>query len=138
MEYPGRNELELGDDLEEEDPLEPRLREWLKYMVPLAWLVALGLGIPAAMLATSDNKPPGCYIAALPENIARSRHSYVVQDPALNLLLCSLSINFLLPSALLILLSILLCTTRWTKDGKLNRFYKLCIALSTMFMAARA
>merc|ERR1712130_344319 len=50
----------------------------------------------------------------------------------------SLVLNYVLPATLMVMLSILLCTTRWTKDGKLNRFYKLSIGLCVMFIAARS
>ena len=44
MEYPGRNDgLDLDfDDEDDYVPDEPRLREWLKWVVMLTWLVALG------------------------------------------------------------------------------------------------
>merc|ERR1719206_242784 len=60
--------------------------------------------------------------------IAKSRHSYILQDPTMNLLISSVSITFIVPAVLMIMAAILLCTTRWTQDGKLNRFYKMFIA----------
>jgi hypothetical protein len=53
MEYPGKADgLDLqGEDEEDFDPDEPRLREWLKYIVCLCWMAALGLGLPAAFQA---------------------------------------------------------------------------------------
>jgi len=137
MEYPGKNDLDLEFE-DESDPEEPRLREWLKYVVPLMWLVALGIGAPAAMQAQSDHKPPGCYLAHDHTLIAKSRHSYILQDPTMNLLISSVSITYIVPAVMMILAAILLCTTRWTQDGKLNRFYKMCIALSVLFIATRS
>merc|ERR1712154_341101 len=57
------------------------------------WLVALGIGAPAAMQAQSDHKPPGCYLAHDYTLIAKSRHSYILQDPTMNLLISSVSIT---------------------------------------------
>ena len=37
-----------------------------------------------------------------------------------------------------ILVSILLCTVRWTQDGKLNRFFKMTVGLCVMFLVARS
>jgi len=138
MEYPGKNDLDLEFEDVDGDVDEPRLREWLKYVVPLVWLIGLGIGVPAALLAQSNNKPPGCYLAQDPTLIAKSRHSYILQDPTMNLLIASVALNYIVPCTLMIMASILLCTTRWTQDGKLNRFYKMCIALCVLFMASRS
>ena len=35
-------------------------------------------------------------------------------------------------------MQVLLCTLRWTQDGKLNRFFKMTIGLCVMFLAARS
>ena len=52
MEYPGKaDEMDLAEDDDDCEPDEPRLREWLKYVVAVCWLLALGLGLPAAMQA---------------------------------------------------------------------------------------
>jgi len=115
MEYPGRDDLDLEFEEGDGDEDEPRLREWLKYVVHLVWLVGLGIGAPAAMLAQSDNTPPGCYLAQDSTLIARSRNSYILQDPTLNLLIASVSLNYIVPSTLMVMASILLCTTRWTQ-----------------------
>jgi hypothetical protein len=137
MEYPGKNDLDLEFE-EEGDEDEPRLREWLKYIVHLVWVVGLGIGAPAAMLAQSDHKPPGCYLVQDHVLIAKSRFSYILQDPTMNLLISSVSITYIAASVLMIMAAILLCTTRWTQDGKLNRFYKMCIALSVLFIVSRS
>merc|ERR1711936_669036 len=47
-------------------------------------------------------------------------------------------LNFLHPLFILMLCIILLRTTRWTQDGKLNRFYKLAIALCVLFIATKS
>jgi len=137
MEYPGKNDLDLEFE-DDNDPEEPRLREWLKYVVHFVWVIALGIGAPAAMQAQTDHRPPGCYLAHDTTLIAKSRHSYILQDPTMNLLISSVSITFIVPAVLMIMAAILLCTTRWTQDGKLNRFYKMCIALSVLFIATRS
>jgi len=137
MEYPGKNDLDLEFE-DEGDDNEPRLREWLKYIVHLVWIVGLGIGAPAAMLAQSDHKPPGCYLSQDHVLIAKSRHSYILQDPTMNLLIASVCVNYIVPAVLMIMASILLCTTRWTQDGKLNRFYKMCIALCVLFITTRS
>ena len=36
------------------------------------------------------------------------------------------------------MVQVLLCTLRWTQDGKLNRFFKMTIGLCVMFLAARS
>lgn len=138
MEYPGKNDLDLEFEDVDGDDNEPRLREWLKYIVHLVWVVGLGIGAPAAMLAQADPKPPGCYLAQDTILIAKSRNSYILQDPTMNLLIASVTVNYIVPSVMMIMASILLCTTRWTQDGKLNRFYKMCIALCVLFMATRS
>jgi len=141
MEYPGRNDgLDLDfDDEDDYVPDEPRLREWLKWVVMLTWLVALGIGIPAMNQAQySEKLPPGCYMAQDPKLIARSRHNYFIQDPTINLLISSVIINYIIPGVVMITCSVLLCTIRWTQDGKLNRFFKMCIGLCVMFLAARS
>ena len=43
MEYPGKQDGDLDLDLEDDDdyaPDEPRLREWLKWVVMSLWLVS--------------------------------------------------------------------------------------------------
>ena len=141
MEYPGKNDgLDLDfDDDDDVEPDEPRLREWLKYCVWAVWLVAFGFGVPAVQQAKySAELPPGCYFVAEERLIAQAKHSYFIQDPTINLLISSVFINYMIPSTLLIILSILLCTVRWTQDGKLNRFFKMTIGLCVMFLAARS
>ena len=51
MEYPGKADgmMYLQEEDEDFDPDEPRLREWLKYLVALCWLLGLGIGLPAAL-----------------------------------------------------------------------------------------
>ena len=51
MEYPGKADgtMDLQEEDEDFDPDEPRLREWLKYLVALCWLLGLGIGLPAAL-----------------------------------------------------------------------------------------
>ena len=141
MEYPGKNDgLDLDfDDDDDVEPDEPRLREWLKYAVWAVWLVAFGFGVPAVQQAKySAELAPGCYFVAEERLIAQAKHSYFIQDPTINLLISSVFINYMIPSTLLIILSILLCTVRWTQDGKLNRFFKMTIGLCVMFLAARS
>ena len=98
-----------------------------------------GIGIPAMNQAQySEKLPPGCYMAQDPKLIARSRHNYFIQDPTINLLISSVIINYIIPGVVMITCSVLLCTIRWTQDGKLNRFFKMCIGLCVMFLAARS
>ena len=140
MEYPGKADgMDLDfDDEEDYVPDEPRLREWLKYVVMTMWFVALGIGAPAVSEARYGPKPPGCYLSQDHKLIARGRFSYFIQDPTINLLLSSVIINYIIPGVFMIMCSVLLCTTRWTQDGKLNRFFKMCIGLCVMFLAARS
>jgi len=141
MEYPGKQDGDLDLDFEDDDdyaPDEPRLREWLKWVVMSLWLVALGIGVPAMQQAQYGPLPPGCYLAQDNKLIARSRFNYVIQDPTVNLLISSVIINYILPGVAMILCSVLLCTLRWTQDGKLNRFFKMTIGLCVMFLAARS
>ena len=70
--------------------------------------------------------------------LPRSRFNYVIQDPTVNLLISSVIINYMIPATFLIIVSILLCTVRWTQDGKLNRFFKMTIGLCVMFLATRS
>ena len=51
MEYPGKADgtMDLQEEDDDFDPDEPRLREWLKYLIPLCWLIGLGIGLPAAL-----------------------------------------------------------------------------------------
>ena len=51
MEYPGKADgtMDLQEEDEDFDADEPRLREWLKYLVALCWLIGLGIGLPAAL-----------------------------------------------------------------------------------------
>ena len=141
MEYPGKNDgLDLDfDDDDDVEPDEPRLREWLKYCVWAVWLVAFGFGVPAVQQAKySSELAPGCYFVAEERLIAQAKHSYFIQDPTINLLISSVFINYMIPSVLLIILSILLCTVRWTQDGKLNRFFKMTIGLCVLFLVTRS
>ena len=141
MEYPGKNDGDLDLDFDDDDvePDEPRLREWLKYCVWAVWLVAFGFGVPAVQQAKySAEIAPGCYLVADDQLIARAKHSYFIQDPTINLLISSVFINYMIPAAFLIIVSILLCTVRWTQDGKLNRFFKMTIGLCVMFLATRS
>lgn len=133
LDYPGREELYMDQD-DEFEPEEPRLREWLRWGIPFCYLLALCFGVPAATNMGND-KAPGCYVAADP---FKNPYSYVINDPGFNLMMSNVVLNYLVPSVAMIFLSLLLCTTRWTKDGKLNRFYKMCIALCGFFIAARS
>ena len=142
MEYPGKNEDEMDlefDDEEDYVPDEPRLREWLKWVVMTMWLLALGIAVPAMNEANySDKLPPGCYLSAEAKNIAQSRFGNVIRDPTINLLLSTMIINYVLAGVFMIVCSVLLCTLRWTQDGKLNRFFKMTIGLCAMYLAARS
>ena len=139
MEYPGRNDLDLEfDDEEDYVPDEPRLREWMKWVVMTMWLLGLGIGAVALEQAQySDQRPPGCYLAPDKALLAKGRHNYFIRDPTINLLLSTVTINYIVPGIFFIMCSVLLCTTRWTQDGKLNRFFKMCIGLCVMFLASR-
>ena len=139
MEYPGKNDgLDLDFDDDDMEPDEPRLREWLKYVVWGVWAVALGVGVPAVQQAQFDYKAPGCYFAHDSKLIVRARHSYIIQDPTVNLLVSSVIINYIVPGVFFIIMSVLLCTVRWTQDGKLNRFFKMTVGLCVMFLVARS
>jgi len=141
MEYPGKAEDQMDlqgydDDL---DPDEPRLREWLRYIVPLCWMVGLGLGLPAAMIANYDEKRPnGCYIKPDNNLLAQSRNNAISQDSSLNFLIASVVMAYIVPAICMVIMVILLRTTRWTQDGKLNRFYKLAISLCLVFIATKS
>ena len=115
MEYPGKNDgFDLEFDDEEEDvPDEPKLREWLKWVVMSLWLVALGFGVPAMNEADYNPKlPPGCYMIPDRKLLAYGRHSYFIQDSTTNLLISSVIINYILPGFFFIVCSVLLCTLR--------------------------
>ena len=47
----------------------------------------------------------------------KNPYSYVINDPGFNLMMSNVVLNYLVPSAAMIFLSLLLCTTRWTKIG---------------------
>merc|ERR1719471_2518997 len=103
------------------------------------WLLALGIAVPAMNEANySDKLPPGCYLSAEAKNIAQSRFGNVIRDPTINLLLSTMIINYVLAGVFMIVCSVLLCTLRWTQDGKLNRFFKMTIGLCAMYLAARS
>lgn len=142
MEYPGKNEDEMDlefDDEEDYVPDEPRLREWLKWVVMTMWLLALGIAVPAMNEAKySPSLPPGCYLSAEAKNIAQGRYGYVIRDPTINLILSSMIINYVLAGVFMIVCSVLLCTLRWTQDGKLNRFFKMTVGLCAMYVVARS
>ena len=142
MEYPGKNEDEMDlefDDEEDYVPDEPRLREWLKWVVMTMWAVALGIAVPAMNEAKySPNLPPGCFLSAEAKNIAQGRYGNVIRDPTINLLLSTMILNYVLAGAFMVICSVLLCTIRWTQDGKLNRFFKMTIGLCAMYLAARS
>ena len=115
MEYPGKNDgLDLDfDDEEDFVPDEPRLREWLKWIVMSMWLLALGIGLPAMNESQfSEKLPPGCYLASDFKLIAQSRYNYIIQDPTVNLVIASVTINYILPGTIFIICSVLLCTLR--------------------------
>ncbi|XP_023324282.1 uncharacterized protein LOC111698230 [Eurytemora carolleeae] len=127
--YPGLDEFEMDH---EDD--EPRLREWLQWFIPVICLLSLGFGIPAAASMETVNSP-GCYVHVNP---FENPNSYIINDPGFNLMICSVVFTYIAPGLLMIFFSLLLCTTRWTKDGKLNRFYKMCIALCAFFIAVKS
>merc|ERR1719471_965209 len=103
------------------------------------WLLALGIAVPAMNEANySDKLPPGCYLSAEAKNIAQSRFGNVIRDPTINLLLSTMIINYVLAGVFMIVCSVLLCTLRWTQDGKLNRFFKMTVGLCVMFLASRS
>jgi len=136
----GNDGFDLEFDDEEEDvPDEPKLREWLKWVVMSLWLVALGFGVPAMNEADYNPKlAPGCYMIPDRKLLAYGRHSYFIQDSTTNLLISSVIINYILPGFFFIVCSVLLCTLRWTQDGKLNRFFKMTVGLCVMFLASRS
>ena len=45
----------------------------------------------------------------------KNPYSYVINDSGFNLMMSNVVLNYLVPSAAMIFLSLLLCTTRWTK-----------------------
>jgi len=138
LDYPGREDGEMQYEVYDD---EPRLREWLWMLIPLSYLLSLGFGIPAATITPSSSsgegpKAPGCYVEVEPSK--NFQYSSIQSDPGVNLVLSSVILTYLVPMAVMFLLSLLLCTTRWTKDGKLNRFYKMCIALCIFFMVFKS
>lgn len=108
----------------------------------------------------AEKIPNGCFIKPDKALLARSRNNAISQDPVLNFFFATTAISYILPSLLMILMAILLRTTRWTQvcvaklqnckdfgekktlaahqDGKLNRFYKLAIALCVLFIATKS
>jgi hypothetical protein len=58
------------------------------------------------------DKSPGCYVDTDP---FKNPYSYVINDPGFNLMMSNVVLNYLVPSVAMIFLSLLLCTTRWTK-----------------------
>lgn len=140
MEYPGKADgMDLQVDDDDFDPDEPRLREWMKYIVALCWLLGLGLGLPAAMQAQYNEKiPNGCFIKPDDGLLSQSRNHAFNRDPSINFLVANVVLTYIVPSIVMIVMAILLRTTRWTQDGKLNRFYKMAIALCIMFIASKS
>jgi hypothetical protein len=100
--------------------------------------------------------PNGCYIKPDGQLLARSRNSLISQDASLNFMLASGVVSYIVPTALMVAMIILLRTTRWTQvrrpanlsschamttslqDGKLNRFYKMAMALCVVFIATKS
>ena len=90
---------------------------------------ALGqvLLIQALMCLTpryAEGIPNGCFIKPDKKLLARSRNNAISQDPVLNFFFASITITYIVPSLLMILMAILLRTTRWTQVSV--RHFKEC------------
>jgi len=133
LDYPGREDMDM---YEEEDEDEPRLREWLWFLVPLSYCLALGFGLPAATNTNTElGFSPGCYLEV--SSLSNQQLTLTANDPGTVLMVCYVILTYIVMGAVLLFLCLLLCTTRWTKDGKLNRFYKMCVSLCIFFVAIK-
>ena len=72
----------------------------------------------------AEGIPNGCFIKPDKKLLARSRNNAISQDPVLNFFFASITITYIVPSLLMILMAILLRTTRWTQVGVRN--FKEC------------
>lgn len=135
LDYPGREEGMIEDMDLDFDPHEPELRVWLKWVTLSCWFIALGFGIPGAMnMQTVAGRPPGCYIRSNP---FKNAYNYAIDDPGFNFLMANCILTYVIAAIFMIIMAVLLGTVRWTKDGKLNRFIKMCIGLIMVFLITR-
>ena len=74
----------------------------------------------------AEKIPNGCFIKPDKALLARSRNNAISQDPVLNFFFATTAISYILPSLLMILMAILLRTTRWTQVcvAKLQGFWR--------------
>ncbi len=157
LDYPGRqspgegNGWEFMED-EEDDPRfydEPRYHSWHFWILHLTWVLAIGMGIPAAMFVEyqpfvpegvrgvrpGSPSRPGCFIQADP---FKNPYSTTVNDPGFNYTLSFLIICFLITVVVMFIMIMLVCFHKTTKSDKFRRYVKILSLCFVVFVVSRA
>ena len=148
LDYPGNQSPSDWGFLSDDDPHmyeEPRFHTWHYWLAILSWGLALGIGVPAAMFVEyqplinaggrSQRKGrPGCFMPADP---FKYPYSYTVDDPGFNFTVSSLVLTYILPSALLVLMLLMICCRKLTDNNKFRRYVKVLAMLTFVFIVSR-
>ena len=151
LDYPGRQSPRAGDfeEFENEEIMffdEPKYHSWHYWLLHLSWLLAIGLGVPAAMFTkheSNSQRPgagrrlpsrPGCFIKADP---FINPYTTVVNDPGFNFTLSFIIICYMITFVALILLFVLMCY-KGTKSPKWKRHFKILVLCTVVFLISRS
>ena len=133
LDYPGRDfESPRGWDFMEH---EVKYYTWHNILLGFTWLLAIGIGVPAAMMIEYfPHKRPGCYVPVDPFN---NPYSYTINDPGFNFQLSFLVISYMISAVTLFLLLILICWHRMA-DKRFRTFVKMLSTLTAVFVISRS
>ena len=153
LDYPGRlspQGEDWQDDRYEGDIIffdEPRYHQWHYWLLPSTWLLALAMGVTAAMMVehrehplnqVQENRPrlnrPGCFVPARPFT---NPHSAVVHDEGFNFTLSFVIIEYGATVCLMILMFGLLWYQN-TQSRKYKRFLWILISCFVIFLISRS
>ena len=105
------------------------------WTLSITWLIALGLGIAAAlMMEHNPTRRPGC---SIPVNPFINPHSQTVTDPGFNFVLSFVILDFLIAAAALVVLLVLICWLRMA-DKRFLTYVKMLITLTCVFVVSRS
>ena len=154
LDYPGRQSpgiIQDWEDVYENEDIEffdePKFHTWHYYLLGFTALLAIGLGVPAAMMTehrfsyqqNSQFNPrvpnrPGCFIPADP---FKNPYTTTVNDPGFNFQLSFVIIAYMLTFAIMILMFCLICYKE-TRNQKFKRFLKILGCSFVIFMISRS
>jgi hypothetical protein len=133
LDYPGRESPRAWDFMM--DDSEVRYHAWTNWMLWLTWALAIGLGVPAALMTEEVvRKRPGCYI---PVDPFQNPYSQTVTDPGFNFMLSFVILTFGFPVLMLTALITLIYCNRMA-DKRFATFAKILTTLFCIFLLARS